>query len=60
MADLSDPISPLQDAEMQIYNSHSGCRNADLQLFLRLQEYRCQDVGMILLGRGDGILTYLP
>jgi hypothetical protein len=26
VADLSDPASPLQDAEMKIYNS-SGCRN---------------------------------
>jgi hypothetical protein len=29
VADLSDPVSPLQDAEMQIYNSFSGSRNAD-------------------------------
>jgi hypothetical protein len=27
MAALSDLVSPLQDAEMQIYNSLSGCRN---------------------------------
>jgi hypothetical protein len=27
VADLSDPVSPLHDAEMQIYNSFSGCRN---------------------------------
>jgi hypothetical protein len=27
VADLSDPVSPLQDAEMQIYNSFSGSRN---------------------------------
>jgi hypothetical protein len=27
VADLSDPVCPLQDAEMQIYNSVSGCRN---------------------------------
>jgi hypothetical protein len=27
VADLSDPVSPLQDAEMQVYNSFSGCRN---------------------------------
>jgi hypothetical protein len=27
VADLSDLISPLQDAGMQIYNSFSGCRN---------------------------------
>jgi hypothetical protein len=27
VADLSDPVSPLQDAEIQIYNSFSGCRN---------------------------------
>jgi hypothetical protein len=38
VADLSDPVSPLQDAGMHIYNSFSGCRNADLQLFLRIQE----------------------
>jgi hypothetical protein len=25
--DLSDLVSPLQDSEMQIYNSFSGCRN---------------------------------
>jgi hypothetical protein len=30
VADLSDPVSPLQDAGMQVYNSLSGCRNADL------------------------------
>jgi hypothetical protein len=29
VADLSDPVSPLQDAKMQVYNS-SGCRNAGL------------------------------
>jgi hypothetical protein len=27
VADLSDPVSPLQDAGMQVYNSFSGCRN---------------------------------
>jgi hypothetical protein len=27
VADLSDPVSPLQGAAMQIYNSLSGCRN---------------------------------
>jgi hypothetical protein len=27
VADLSDPVSPLQDAGMQIYNPFSGCRN---------------------------------
>jgi hypothetical protein len=26
--DLSDLVSPLQDGEMQIYNSLSGCKNA--------------------------------
>jgi hypothetical protein len=32
MADLSDPVSPLQNAEMQIYNSSSGSRNADFRM----------------------------
>jgi hypothetical protein len=32
VADLSDPVSPLQDAEMQIYNSLSECRNADFKM----------------------------
>jgi hypothetical protein len=27
VADLSDPVSPLHDAGMQVYNSFSGCRN---------------------------------
>jgi hypothetical protein len=45
VTDLSDPESPLQDAEMQIYNSFSGCRNGDLQL-LRIQESRCSPWGM--------------
>jgi hypothetical protein len=27
VADLSDSVSPLQDAGMQIYNSFSGCMN---------------------------------
>jgi hypothetical protein len=27
VADLSDPVFPLQGAEMQIYNSLSGCRS---------------------------------
>jgi hypothetical protein len=27
---VADPVSPLQGAGMQIYNSFSGCRNADL------------------------------
>jgi hypothetical protein len=30
VSDLLDPVSLLQDAEMQIYSSFSGCRNADL------------------------------
>jgi hypothetical protein len=30
VADLSEPVSPLQDVEMQIYNSLSGKRNAGL------------------------------
>jgi hypothetical protein len=30
--------TPSQDAEMEVYNSFPGCRNADLQLFLRMQE----------------------
>jgi hypothetical protein len=30
VADLSDPVSLLYDAEMQIYSSFSGCRNAGL------------------------------
>jgi hypothetical protein len=38
VADLSEPVSPLQDAEMQIYNSLSGKRNAGLYLLLRMQE----------------------
>jgi hypothetical protein len=28
VADLPEMVSPLQDAEMQIYNSLLGCRNA--------------------------------
>jgi hypothetical protein len=39
------------------------CRNADLQLLLRMQECRSitpQDAGMLLLSMGDGILTHLP
>jgi hypothetical protein len=27
VADLSDPVAPLQGAGMQVYNSFSGCRN---------------------------------
>jgi hypothetical protein len=27
VGDLSDPVSPLQDVGMQVYNSFSGCRN---------------------------------
>jgi hypothetical protein len=27
VADLSDPVSPLQGAGMQVYNAFSGCRN---------------------------------
>jgi hypothetical protein len=27
VANPSDPVSPLQDAETQIYSSFSGCRN---------------------------------
>jgi hypothetical protein len=38
VADLSDLVSPLQDAEMQIYNSLSGFRNSGLQLLLRMQK----------------------
>jgi hypothetical protein len=38
VTDLSDPVSTLHKAEMQIYNSSSGCRNAGLQLLLRMQE----------------------
>jgi hypothetical protein len=30
VADLSDPVSPLQDAGMEVYTSFSGCRNAGL------------------------------
>jgi hypothetical protein len=36
---------------------------ADLYVSFRMQEYRPpspQDVGMILLSMGDGILTHLP
>jgi hypothetical protein len=32
VADLSDLVAPLQDARMQIYNSFSGCRNADFRM----------------------------
>jgi hypothetical protein len=45
---------------MQIYNSLSGCRNASLQLLLKMQECRFQDAGMIALSRGDGILIHVP
>jgi hypothetical protein len=38
VADLSDPVFPLQGAGIQIYNSFSRCRNTDLQLLLRIQE----------------------
>jgi hypothetical protein len=30
VADLSEPVSPLQGTEMQIYNSFTGSRNAGL------------------------------
>jgi hypothetical protein len=30
VAHLSDPVSPLWDAGMQVYNSFSGCSNAHL------------------------------
>jgi hypothetical protein len=36
VADLSDLVSVLQDAEIQIYNSLSGFRNAGLQLLFRM------------------------
>jgi hypothetical protein len=32
MADLSDLVYPLQDVEMQIYNSISGCRTEDFRM----------------------------
>jgi hypothetical protein len=32
VADLSDPVSLLQDAGMQVCNSFSGCRNADFRM----------------------------
>jgi hypothetical protein len=53
VADLSDPVPPLQDAEMQIYNS-SGCRNAGLQLLPP------QGAGVTVPSMGDGILPHLP
>jgi hypothetical protein len=34
--EISDPVSPLQDVEMQIYSSLPGCLNAGLQLLLRM------------------------
>jgi hypothetical protein len=69
------PVSPLQGAEMQVYdsfqdagmqvyNSFSGCRNAGLRLLLRMQKCRfttpSQGAGITVLSMGDGILTHLP
>jgi hypothetical protein len=53
VADLSDPLSPVQDAEMQIYNSFS---DAGMHRFITL----LLGAGIIVLNRGDGILTHLP
>jgi hypothetical protein len=56
-------ISPVQIYQTQYllfrmqkcrYNSLSGCRNEGLQLLLRMQEYRFQDAGMIVLSGGMG------
>jgi hypothetical protein len=56
VADLSGPASPVQNAEMQLYNSFSGYRNPDLQLLLRTQEFRfiipSQHARIIVLSMG--------
>jgi hypothetical protein len=40
VAELSNPVSPLQDAEKQIYNSLSGCKNAGLLLVRKNGAYK--------------------